>query len=327
MINSQEYIYAGIPSFMSSPYVNLEKSRKYDVVVLGVPIDFGSSYRLGAKYGPRAIREYCMLDRISPRTFYDLDSEKWIESNSLSICDMGDINIWPTDPIKNTEEIINVVSKIRQHSFPVILGGDHSITYANFAACVKTLSSKKKDIGLIHFDAHLDTEDTYLPTLPEIWHRNPFRKLINDGILDGKRMVTIGPRGKISKEAYEYTKKNGITLFSTNEIRNQGMVKIMQKICNLYRDTDYIYLSIDIDCLDMSQAPGTGTPKYGGLDVRDILYCLIQMKKLPIIGVDLVEVNPKFDLSGRTAIVAGELLYNFLSFGFNKHLQPHFKMN
>lgn len=323
MINSKEYIYCGIPSFMSSPYVDLKASRKYEVVVVGVPIDFGSSYRLGAKYGPRAIREHSTLDRVSEGTYYDLDNDTWIKSNNLTICDIGDLNIWPTNPEKNTRELINIISKIRQNSFPVILGGDHSITYANFKACAKALSAKSKNIGLLHFDAHLDTEDIYSPSLPKIWHGNPFRKLIEEGVLDGKRMVTIGPRGRISEEAYRYTKDKGITLFTSADVKKQGLESILQNISKVFtKDTDYVFLSIDIDCIDMSQAPGTGTPKYAGLNVSELIQGLIAMKELPIIGIDLVEVNPNFDPSGRTAILAGELLYNFLSFGYNKKLQP-----
>lgn len=321
MIKTEEYIYSGIHTFMSSPYVSLEDSAKYDVTVLGVPIDFGSSYRLGSKYGPRDIREYSMLDRVAKGKYYDLDSETWIQSDDLSICDIGDLNIWPTDPERNSKELIHTVSAIRKSSLPVILGGDHSITYSNFKGCIDTLRNKK--VGILHFDAHLDTEGEYLPSLPKIWHGNPFSALIQEGSLEGKRLVTVGPRGRISEEAYKYTRDKGIHLFTATQVNKLGIKKVIEQIKEIFSiDTDYIFLTIDIDCLDISTAPGTGTPKYGGLAVQDLINALISLKELPVIGVDMVEVNPKFDSTGSTAIIAGELLYNFLSFGLNKNLQP-----
>lgn len=321
MKNTDEYIYAGIPTFMASPYVDIDESSNYDLVVVGVPIDYGSSSRLGSKYGPRAIREYSVIDRIATGTYFDLDSKSWIQGNKLSICDVGDINIWPTNPERNTQELVKVISEIRKKSFPVVLGGDHSITYANFKACSSILKDKK--IGLIHFDAHLDTEGEYMESLPELWHGNPFSKLIEEGILAGSRMVTIGPRGRIGKESYEYTEENNITLITSFDVKEKGIKNVINQVFDLFsKDTDFIFLSIDIDCLDMSIAPGTGTPKYGGLEVKDLIQALIAFKKLPIIGVDLVEVNPQFDPTGNTAIIAGELLYNFLSFGINKEIQP-----
>ncbi len=308
---------------MSSPYVSLYKSSGYDFSVLGVPIYFGSSYILGSKYVPRAIREYSMLDRVSKGKYYDLDSETWIQSNHLSICDIGDLNIWPTDPEKNNSELINTVYRIRKNSFPIIIGGDHSITYSNFKGCVKALSQLNKNIGILHFDAHLDTEGEYLPSLPPRWHGNPFSALIEEGILEGNKLVTVGPRGRISEESYKYTKKKGIHLITSSKVKKLGINTVIKQVKEIFStNTDYIFLTIDIDCLDISQSPGTGTPKYGGLNTGELIQALISFKELPIIGMDLVEVNPKFDPSGSTAIIAGELLYNFLSFGFNQKVQP-----
>lgn len=320
MKNADEYYYTGIKKFMASPYVSLDEVSNYDIGVIGVPIDFGSSYRLGAKYGPKAIRDHSFMDRIASGKYYDLDTNKWIQGNKLSICDLGDINIHPTNPEKNIEEVINTVTAIRKTSFPVILGGDHSITYSTFKACASILKNKK--IGLVHFDAHLDTEDDYLPTLPKIWHGNPFSSLIEEGLLDGERMVTIGVRGRINETSYNYTKKHGITLYTAKQVKQKGVAEVISEVIKKFeKDTDYIFLTVDIDCIDMGQAPGTGTPKYGGLDVEELIHALIMMKDLPVIGMDIVEVNPLFDPTESTPIIAGELLYNYLSFGFNKNIQ------
>ena len=323
MKGSEEFEYCGIATYMASPYVSLDESKRYDIAVVGVPIDFGSSYRLGAKYAPKAIREHSFMDRIAVGRYYDFDSEQWINGNGLSICDVGDVDIYPTNPEKTIAETIKAVSAIRKNSFPVILGGDHSITYANFKACASVLADRGKKIGILHFDAHLDIEEEYLPALPEIWHGNAFRKLIEEGLLDSKRMVTVGPRGRIGEGLYRYAKEKGIHIFSAEQVKKDGVENTMEKVIRIFsQDMDYVFLSIDIDCMDISQAPGAGTPKYGGLSAGELIRALLLMKELPIIGLDLVEVNPKFDPSGTTAIIAQELLYNFLSFGLNKDVQP-----
>lgn len=306
---------------MASPYVTLEEASNFDIGVIGIPVDFGSSYRLGSKYGPQAIREHSFMDRIASGKYFDLDNKEWINGNKLSICDIGDIDIYPTDPIKNSAEIIKAVSKIRKTSFPVILGGDHSITYSSFKAIAQTLPKDAK-IGLLHFDAHLDTEEDYLPTLPKVWHGNPFSSLIKEGILDGNRMVTVGVRGRISENSYKYTQEHGITLITAKEVREKGIKKTIEEVSKIFaKDTDYIFLTVDIDCLDISEAPGSGTPKYGGMNVEDLIHALIALKNLPIVAMDLVEMNPRFDPAESTAIIAGELIYNYLSFGFNKEIQ------
>lgn len=318
MKDKDEYVYAGIKTFMGSPYVSLAEASNYDVVVAGVPIDFGSSYRLGSKHGPEAIRKHSFMDRIASGKYYDLDTRQWLQGNKLSICDIGDIEVWPTDPNKNNEELQRVVTQISRTSFPIILGGDHSITYANFMAIRNTIGSDKR-LGLLHFDAHLDTDDTYLPTLPEVWHGNVFRKLISSNMLQGNQMVTIGVRGRIGESTYRYTTEQGIKIITAADVKNQGVTDTMKvAIDSLRKSADYIFVSIDIDCLDITQAPGTGTPKYGGLGGDELVQALIQLREAPVIGMDLVEVNPQFDNSEITAILAGELLYNYLSFGFNK---------
>lgn len=321
MKNTEEFIYTGIPSFMGAPFISLKEAHKYDVAAIGVPVDFGASYRLGAKYAPRRIREYSFWDRVDGTIYYDLDINKVRKSNKLKIADLGDINIWPGNAKRNDDEIIQVISAIRKKTFPLVLGGDHSITYSSFIGCQKGLRHRDANsIGLLHFDAHLDTEDKYL-TMPEIWHGNPFRELIKRKYLKGEHMVTIGPRDVVDHRWYEFVKENGITLFTSREVRLKGIISVMKEVIELLKSRcSYVYVTFDIDSIDISQAPGTGTPSGGGLFAEDIIIAMRMLRTLPIVGFDLVELNPKYDVSGATSVLACSILWNFLAFGFNPKL-------
>lgn len=318
MKNTEEYIYAGIPTFMGSPYIGIDEVKKYDVAILGIPIDFGASYRLGAKYAPRKIREYSFWDRVDGTVYYNLDNNKTLRSNKLKIGDLGDLNIWPTDPRMNNREIIKTVAAIRKTAFPLILGGDHSITYASFIGCKNGLP-KNRSLGLLHFDAHLDTEKNYL-TLPRIWHGNTFRELIEKKYLNGRDMVTIGPRDIVDKRWFDFLADHNVNLFTAHQVNMMGVEKIMNKTIQiLNKNCDSVYVSIDIDCIDISQTPGTGTPKHGGILANDMITIVRMLHKLPIVGLDLVELNPVLDSTGATTVIACDILWNFLAFGI--HLQ------
>lgn len=316
----EEYKFAGIPTFMRSPYVGIDQLDEYDVGVIGVPVDYGVSYREGAKYGPRSIREHSHWDRVTREQFHDLETGQTIVSQSLKLADVGDVHISPGDPEKTNNDISRAVEEIRQRVFPLILGGDHSITYAAFRGCVKALPDDQKPVGVLHFDGHPDVEKSYL-TLPRVWHGNPFRVLMEEGHLDGKNMVTIGPRGLMPQKWMDYIREQGVTLFSTPEIRRQGLPNVIQKtIAHLRERCVAVYISFDIDCIDPAHAAGTGTPSIGGLRAEEIMPVMRKLSELPVVGFDLTEVNPVLDPSGLTSIVSSDLLWNFLSFGLKpKH--------
>jgi formimidoylglutamase len=317
MKHTEEYIYCGIPTFMASPFVELKEVDNYDVAVVGIPIDYGASFRLGAKYAPRMIREYSFWDRVDGSVYYNLDTGDEMKSNNLKICDVGDINIWPTDPKKNSDEIINVISTICKKSFPLILGGDHSVTYSNFIGCLKGLKNTK--LGLVHFDAHLDVEGQYL-TMPDLWHGNPFRKLIQEGFLKGSHMVTIGPRDIVNKKWFDFVKDEGINLFTSKKVYELGIEETMDQAKEILKDCSYVFVTLDVDSIDISQVSGTGTPKQGGILAQDLITCVRKLKEFPVAGFDIVELNPKYDKSGATAVIACDLLFNFLAFSFRKKI-------
>jgi arginase family enzyme len=261
------------------------------------------------------IREYSFWDRVDGLVYYNLDTDEEMKSNNLEICDVGDINVWPTDPKKNSDEIIKVVSAISKKSFPLILGGDHSVTYSNFVGCLKGLNTA--NMGLIHFDAHLDTEDQYL-TMPDIWHGNPFRKLIQEGFLEGAHMVTIGPRDIVNRKWFDFAKDKGITIFPSKKVYQLGIGQVMDQAKEILKDCSHVFVTLDVDCIDISHVSGTGTPKQGGILAQDLITAVRKLKDFPVAGFDLVEVNPKYDKSGATTFIACDLLFNFLAFSFRK---------
>lgn len=319
-MREEEYIYAGIPTYMGGKFIESKEIKNYDVVFLGVPCDYGASYRLGAKYAPRQLREYSFWDRIYGEELYDLDHNKYIQTNNLKIADLGDVYVNPTNPNLNQNAISEKVYCISKDSFPLVCGGDHSITYGSFRGFYKAIKEKYPDyeVGLIHFDAHLDVEDKYL-NMPEVWHGNVFRKLIEDTYLKGENMYTIGPRGVVGREWFDYVKEKKINLFTANNVKEKGILNIINEIIQKNKNKKIkFYVTFDIDCLDVSYVFGTGTPQCNGLTPYECDEALRSLNKLDIAAFDIVELNPKLDNSFTSFVIAEELIYHFLAFGITK---------
>jgi agmatinase len=312
--DNNESFQAGIQTFMRSSHIGLSELEGYDVGVIGVPLDYGASYRHGAKHAPRRIREYSHWDRVDGSTYIDLETGLTLETNNLKIADLGDIDIDPCDAEKNNSTISEIIKKIRKQAFPIIIGGDHSITYAAARGCLQALASHQTPMGILHFDAHPDIEMSY-GTMPRVWHGNVFRTLIDEGHLKGENMVTIGPRGLLPKNWADYIREQKINLHSMPDIKKEGLDATIENAIKYLRERcASVYITFDIDAIDPADAPGTGTPLNGGLRANEIIPALRKLNKLPVVGFDLTEVNPPLDPSGRTNIVACDLLWNVLSF-------------
>ena len=319
-MQKEQLIYAGIPTFMGGDFICENDLKKYDVVFLGVPTDYGSGYRLGAKYAPRKLREYSFWDRVDGSEMYDLDTEKYINSNELEIGDIGDIEVDPTNPEHNQANISEKVYKIRKETFPLVCGGDHSITYGSFIGCYKAMKELEPEyeIGIIHFDAHMDTFGDYL-NMPRVWHGNTFEKLIEDGFLKGENLYTIGPRGYLYADWQRYSKSKKINVYTANKIKNMGINKILKEIFEKNKNKKMkFYVTFDIDFIDASYIFGTGTPVLNGPNATVADEALQLLKDFELVGFDIVELNPMLDNSNTSFIIACELLLHFLSFGFNK---------
>jgi agmatinase len=316
MRNDEEFVHSGIATFMRAPHVGLEDAAGYDVVVLGVPLDYGVSFRAGQRHGPRAIREATFWHRLEGGAFVDLASGTRHDANALTVADLGDVVLWPADPDRNTERITQTVGAARAAAFPVVLGGDHSITYAAFLGCQHALAGRGvSPIGLLHFDAHLDVEREYL-TLPPVHHGNFLGELVRQGHLRGEHVVSIGGRGIETQEGARFLEERRITLFGAGAVRTRGLPAVVGEACSrLAAQCAAVYVTFDVDVIDPAQAPGTGTPVVGGLAAEDVLAALPVLKGLRMAAFDLVEVCPPLDPSGATAIVAAEVLWQVLSFG------------
>jgi agmatinase len=325
---SKEYAYAGIPTFFKSEYGTLNELQGYEIGVFGVPSDTAASNRIGARFGPAAIRRASAF--YNPQTYFKKESaidmyqnQKPIEIDHPTILDLGDVTVYPTDLKKTLRSIEDFSSAVARLAFPVALGGDHSITYPLVTGLLKGLKEKESfgEIGIIHFDSHPDMWESYV-THEDVWHGSPFRKLLEGGIVKGKNLVTVGDRSLLADYEYKYMNDHGVTLYSISDIWERGMAAVMEEaVARLENTCDGIYISIDIDVMDPAYAPGTGTPAPGGLTPREMIQAInILCNAKRLIGIDLVEVAPNYDPAELTENLAAFILHRFfiLYKGFKK---------
>ncbi len=301
-IEDREMGFAGISTFCK--FCHTRNLEGVDGAIIGVPLDTGVTNRSGTSFGPRAIRSASQLYGVTfepGNGIYDVDLEKFILEGK-KIIDYGDISVGPVSPEKNFDMITGKISEIlKQGVFPVTIGGDHSITFP----LIRAFSDKSIDI--IHFDTHLDFMDD-VEGFGCMSHANPMKR---SSELDHVNKITqIGIRGLLNplmifKEAKDY----GSKIITANKVIGNGIDWTLEQI----PDGKDIYVTIDIDVLDPSVAPGTGTPEPGGLSYLQLKEILTGLpKKGNIVGFDIVEVNPLFDHGEITAQVAARLIIDFL---------------
>lgn len=290
--------FGGISTFMRLP---LATPGEVDIALVGVPFDGGTTNRPGARHGPREIRNQSSLIRrvhhvtgISP---YDI----------LRVADCGDSPINPIDLGDGLRKIEGFFAEIRRAgTIPITAGGDHLISLPILRAL-----TDGSPVGMIHFDAHSDTNDRYFGDNPYT-HGTPFRRAIEEGLLDPKRVVQVGIRGAIYDASdYEFARSSGIRIVFIEEIAERGPAAVMEEARAILGDLP-TYISFDIDVIDPSMAPGTGTPEIGGITTREALGMLRSLRGLPIIGADVVEVSPPFDPSGATALAAATVMFEII---------------
>ena len=270
-----------------------------DLAILGIPFDGGTTYRPGARFAPRAIRDASVMNRnVNPIHGVHIYEK-------LSAIDWGDINCNPLN-IKKTFEIIekDYATLLRGGVLPIAMGGDHSVMYP----ILRAMKKKHKQFGLIQFDAHTDTAD-------QAWgekfhHGTPVRRLIEEKVLDGKNIFQIGIRGPLTAvDQMSWDESQGITHLTMEQFHESGMRTILAK---LNPEIPY-YLSFDIDGIDPAFAPGTGTPVVGGLSSYEALSCVRKLRGLKFIGFDLMEVAPMYDHAEITTLLASALIFEFMS--------------
>jgi len=291
--------FAGPSTMMRLP--STDTPENHDVCFIGVPFDIGTSHRSGARTGPRQIRAessllrpYNMATRAAP-------------FDHLQVADLGDvpINTFNLDAsIKIIEDFYARV--VEADCKPLSIGGDHTIVLP----ILRALHKKHGPIGLVHIDAHSDINDHMFGE--PIAHGTPFRRAMEEGLLDGPRVVQIGLRGTgYAANDFDWCTEQGFRVVQAQDCWNKSLAPLMEEV-RAQLGSGPVYITFDIDGLDPSFAPGTGTPEVGGLTSAQGLEIIRGCKGLDIIGGDLVEVSPPYDPSGNTALLGANLLYEML---------------
>lgn len=292
--------YGGLSTFALLP--RLDEVKRADIAVVGVPFDAGVSYRPGARFGPSHVREASRLLRpFNPEL-------KTSPFASQQVVDAGDIPANPFDIEAALASIESSYSKLLDNSKKVIaIGGDHTITLA----ILRALKAKHGPISVIHFDAHLDTWDSYFGA--DYTHGTTFRRASEEGLLDQSGCIHIGIRGPLyAASNLEDDQALGFQIFSAVQLEELGITEAIARMKKRV-GTKPVYISIDIDVLDPAHAPGTGTPEAGGMTSRELLQILRASKDFNLVGADVVEVAPAYDHAQITGIAASHCIYEMLS--------------
>lgn len=288
--------YGGIATFALLPQIN--EVTRADIAIVGIPFDSGVSYRPGARFGPSHVREASRLLRpFNPATGNSPFA-------SQQIVDAGD---FAANPFNIEEAITSIEKDHRDLSEKVekilTIGGDHTVTLP----ILRSLHAKYGRISVIHFDAHLDTWDSYFGA--DYTHGTTFRRASEEGLLDPEGCMHIGIRGPLySAKDLADDKAIGFQIFSSIEFQDLGVAEAIKKMITRVGNRP-TYISIDIDVLDPAHAPGTGTPEAGGLTSRELLAVIRATAGMHIVGADVVEVAPAYDHAQITGIAASHLLY------------------
>ncbi len=291
--------YMEIPTFMRTPLI--EDLSEFDIALVGVPYDGAVTNRPGARHGPREVRNASsMMRAIHPTT----------RVNPYELCRVGDGGDVPFarlyEPESAHEEIERFISEFKSEGvLTLAVGGDHSVTLPVLRGLVSD-----GPVGLIHIDAHTDTWDEFMGS--RFTHGSPFRRAVEEGLIDPDRTIQVGIRGaQDSTEGWDYSASSGMRVVFMDEVTRVGVEAVGQEAMRIV-GTGPTYLSFDIDSIDPAFAPGTGTPEIGGLTSVESLTLLRALRGVQLMGADVVEVAPPFDPTGGTALLAATIMYELL---------------
>ena len=301
--------FVGISTFGKRPYVGDWSQIDADVAVMGAPYDFGTQFRAGARFGPRAVREASTLFSFGHAGAYDHEDDCTYLPDSVRIVDIGDADIIHTDTARSHENIrTGVQAMLAAGALPVVIGGDHSVNIPIIEAF-----EGHGDIHILQIDAHLDFVDERHGV--RVGHGSPMRRAAEKPYVTGLTQVGIRNVSSTAREGYEAARAMGSDILSVRQARALGPKAVIARIPKGAR----VYVTIDIDGFCPSIAPGTGTPSHGGFLYYDVLEMLQELTRHhQVVGIDLVEVAPDYDHSQSTAILAAQILLNFLGFIFHR---------
>lgn len=293
--------YAGVATFMRLPILELGDWQDVDIGLIGVPWDGGTTMRAGARHGPRQMRDMStMMRAIHPVTRVN-------PYRSANCADLGDTSVNPVDLLDSIERIEGFYRQIHASGIiPLTAGGDHLITLP-----IMRVIGRERPLGMVHIDAHSDTNDRYFGD-HTLTHGTPFRRAIEDGVLDPQRTIQIGIRGGLyTKDDNCWAVDQGIRMITYEEFVDLGVDAVIDEVAKVIGD-EPTYVSFDVDGLDPVYTPGTGTPEIGGLTPFEAQKILRSLRGRNLVGGDVVEVAPPFDASGMTALVGVTMMWEIL---------------
>ncbi len=294
--------FAGINTFMKAPYLeDVNRVGEFDVAVVGVPHDSGTTYRPGTRFGPQGIRRISAL-------YTPYNYEMGVDlREQISLCDVGDIFTIPANNEKSFDQISKGIAHVfASGAFPIILGGDHSIGFPTVRGVCRHLGDKK--VGIIHFDRHVDTQET---DLDERMHTTPWFHATNMANAPAENLVQLGIGGwQVPREGVKVCRERGTNVLTVTDICDMGLEAAANYAIERATDgTDCVYISFDIDCIDAGFVPGTGWPEPGGLLPREALKLLeLIVRNVPVCGLEVVEVSPPYDVSDMTSLMATRVI-------------------
>ena len=295
--------FAGVPTFMRLPHVSLDEARIKDVKIgiIGVPWDSGTTNRPGPRHGPRQLRDASTMIRAE----HPVSGVRPYERSNCA--DLGDVSINPADIEDSMNRITAFYNKVLGKGIkPLTAGGDHLTSLPVLRAL-----ADKAPLGMIHFDSHTDLFHSYFDGTM-FTHGTPFRRAVEENLLDPKRVVQIGIRGtQYDTEDLDFAKSVGIRVIKIEEFFDRGIQDVMAEAREIVGEKE-TYVSYDIDFIDPAFAPGTGTPEVGGPNSYEALKVVRELTGIKIVGADMVEVSPPFDPSSNTAFLGVSIMFELL---------------
>ena len=295
--------FAGVPTFMRLPHVALDapKIKDVDIGIIGVPWDSGTTNRPGPRHGPRQLRDASTMIRAQHPVSGIRPYEK------LNCADLGDVSINPADIEDSMVRITSFYKKLKERGIkPLTAGGDHLTSLPVLRAL-----AEKAPLGMIHFDSHTDLFHSYFDGTM-FTHGTPFRRAVEENLLDPKRVIQIGIRGtQYDSEDLDFASSVGIRVIKIDEFFDRGIQDVMAEAREIVGENE-TYISYDIDFIDPAFAPGTGTPEVGGPNSYEALKVVRELAGVKIVGADMVEVSPPFDPSSNTAFLGVSVMFELL---------------
>ncbi|MCB9104272.1 MAG: agmatinase family protein [Anaerolineales bacterium] len=298
--------FAGINTFLKMPYIeDVHKAGEYDVAVFGIPLDTGTTYRPGTRFGPQGIRK---ISALYGTYYFEMGVDL---REQITMCDLGDVFVIPANIEKAFDQISRAVSHVfASGAFPIMLGGDHSIGYP----CVRGIAPHVNgNIGIIHVDRHVDTQEK---DMDERMHTTPWFHATNIDNAPPKNLVQFGIGGwQVPRPGVKISRERGTTIMTITDIMEMGLDKALDLAIEVASEgTEAVYLSFDIDSVDAGFVPGTGWPEPGGLLPREALHIVNRVaRETNLCAMELVEVSPPYDVAETTALLATRVIVDVLA--------------